>query len=399
MKKNIAAIRRGERGQSILIIALVMVGLIAFMGLAVDGGNLFMQRRRAQNAADSSVLAGTRVLAQWICDHGDSAAGDTAVLDAIHEFAEANGVANPADNVQADYLDWELNVIGQVGGGSISGGATAISVTLGYEYPTYFVTIVGIGTAGASANAMAVTGPAYAIGGLRPFGLPLDYIDDMRDAGVPPSPFKICFSTLQKCVEGGACTVEWTGGNGPHRGWFNFNCVWKKDDMTRLPGFKKGSETCEGASASDLRKWMIKGWDDVVYADGPWSADMEVHIGDFIHSWPGVEEKTIADSLNIPPGEQPFPVPIYDAFPAYEEIGQPKPATGFPAGGSEYYHIVGFANVTVLSLDKRDRTKHCIEGILAKEVTGAGVTSLDAMGGYGDPNACQTGIQAVNLYK
>jgi hypothetical protein len=382
-----------------VIIALVMVGLIAFMGLAIDGGNLFWQRRRAQNAADSSAMAGTRVLARAICDGADSVTADAAVLSAIHEFAEANGVENPSDNVQAGYLDWELNGLGLVGAAGIPGGATAISVTLGYEYPTYFVTVVGIGTAGASAEALAATGPATALTGLRPFGLPKEYVGPMNNPWDPDNPtaakFSICFGV--QCDEPDVCTVEWTSegetASGPHRGWMNFNCVWNKGDFTRLPGYKKGTPVCEGAGSSTLTDWMLDGWNGgTVYADGPWTPDKAIHYGDFVHSWPGVEMSTIRDSLDI--GE-PFFVPIYDAFPEYEAIGLAKPG-GCSSGGNEYYHIVGFAQVEVFEVDTPN---HCIIGEVQKAITAQGLSSLEAMGGFGDPNACRTGVQAVNLYK
>src|SRR5215210_5473266 len=46
------------RGQAMVLIALCMLALVAFVGLAVDGGSLYLQRRTAQNAADGASLAG-----------------------------------------------------------------------------------------------------------------------------------------------------------------------------------------------------------------------------------------------------------------------------------------------------------------------------------------------------
>ena len=47
-----------ERGQVLIIVVLGMVGLIAITALAIDGGNAFLDRRNAQNAADTAALAG-----------------------------------------------------------------------------------------------------------------------------------------------------------------------------------------------------------------------------------------------------------------------------------------------------------------------------------------------------
>src|SRR3990170_7791883 len=49
--------RSTESGQALVIIAVAMIGLIGIVGLAVDGSIAYSNRRRAQNAADSSALA------------------------------------------------------------------------------------------------------------------------------------------------------------------------------------------------------------------------------------------------------------------------------------------------------------------------------------------------------
>lgn len=51
-----------ERGATAVLIAFSAVGLLAFGGLVMDGGNQFSQRRQMQNAADSSATAGANAL-------------------------------------------------------------------------------------------------------------------------------------------------------------------------------------------------------------------------------------------------------------------------------------------------------------------------------------------------
>jgi hypothetical protein len=46
-----------ERGQALILIALAAIGLVAIVGLAIDGSAKFSDRRHAQNAADSAALA------------------------------------------------------------------------------------------------------------------------------------------------------------------------------------------------------------------------------------------------------------------------------------------------------------------------------------------------------
>src|SRR5690348_9557507 len=49
------------RGQALIIIALSGILLVAAVGLAVDGGSMYTERRTAQNAMDSASLAGTKL--------------------------------------------------------------------------------------------------------------------------------------------------------------------------------------------------------------------------------------------------------------------------------------------------------------------------------------------------
>ncbi len=50
--------RSSERGQVLILLVLAFVVLLGFVALALDGGMVYADRRRAQNAADASSLAG-----------------------------------------------------------------------------------------------------------------------------------------------------------------------------------------------------------------------------------------------------------------------------------------------------------------------------------------------------
>jgi hypothetical protein len=60
---------RGEEGQVLAFLAVVMVVLFGFAALALDGGMLFSDRRDAQNAADSASLAGGSAAAYYMRTH------------------------------------------------------------------------------------------------------------------------------------------------------------------------------------------------------------------------------------------------------------------------------------------------------------------------------------------
>ena len=73
----------GERGQILMLTAFLLPLLLAFVGLVVDAGFLYAQRRQAQSAADQAALAGARILIEG---HSTSDA-----IGAALEYAGANG--------------------------------------------------------------------------------------------------------------------------------------------------------------------------------------------------------------------------------------------------------------------------------------------------------------------
>src|SRR4029079_4834468 len=65
--------RKHESGQALPLLALALVALLGFAALALDGGKLYTEQRRAQAAADNAVMAAafvqmsdsTTTVAQW----------------------------------------------------------------------------------------------------------------------------------------------------------------------------------------------------------------------------------------------------------------------------------------------------------------------------------------------
>lgn len=50
-------VNKHEQGQALVLMALALVGLLGFAALAIDGGNLYTEQRRAQAAADNAVMS------------------------------------------------------------------------------------------------------------------------------------------------------------------------------------------------------------------------------------------------------------------------------------------------------------------------------------------------------
>ena len=50
-------IKSSERGQAVVVLVLAIVGMLGFVALAVDGGTIYVERRRSQSAADAAAFA------------------------------------------------------------------------------------------------------------------------------------------------------------------------------------------------------------------------------------------------------------------------------------------------------------------------------------------------------
>lgn len=115
-------------GQAVILIALLLVGLMAMAGLAVDGGGYFFLERDAQNAADAAVIAA----AFSLCTLGDDAAAINAGLQSAEDNRFADGDGSVRVSVNLDPPSYAAGV----------DGARVIEVIINVDKPSYFIGIV-----------------------------------------------------------------------------------------------------------------------------------------------------------------------------------------------------------------------------------------------------------------
>jgi hypothetical protein len=86
-------VERRARGQTFVIVALAMLVLVGFAGLAIDGGHVYLVRRQAQNATDAAALAAGRALVvTGALLAGPPPGGSNGdAVKAAHHLAVANG--------------------------------------------------------------------------------------------------------------------------------------------------------------------------------------------------------------------------------------------------------------------------------------------------------------------
>jgi Flp pilus assembly protein TadG len=142
---------REERGQAIVLMAVSIAVLLVVTALVVDGGNAMAHQRATQNGTDASSLAGASVLVQKM--------GGATRTDADVSQAVTNALAaNQTNLVSAQYVDYNHNVVGQVGqGGAIPASAAGVKVDGTRSVATYLSNLANISsmTTGATATALA----------------------------------------------------------------------------------------------------------------------------------------------------------------------------------------------------------------------------------------------------
>jgi len=92
------------RGQSLVIMSVATVVMIGLAALIIDGGSIYLNRRRAQTSADAAALAGARELCVQ--------EGSTADIEAIaYQFAITENGATTVDDVSIDFDDYRVRVL------------------------------------------------------------------------------------------------------------------------------------------------------------------------------------------------------------------------------------------------------------------------------------------------
>lgn len=83
-----------EKGQIVVLLALVLIGLLGFTALAVDGGMIYADRRYSQSAADAASLAGAGAVGEYF--NGLTTKNTVNCVQAIYDIANEKA-ANQAE--------------------------------------------------------------------------------------------------------------------------------------------------------------------------------------------------------------------------------------------------------------------------------------------------------------
>lgn len=122
----------GERGQAIILVALLTTSLMGFMGLVVDVAWYQLSLVRIQRTADAAALAGSVYLP------GNVPGARGAALASTTQNGYTNGIGGVTVTATQDAVNNQL-----------------LNVTVGAPVPTWFMRLFGVTTIAASRNARA----------------------------------------------------------------------------------------------------------------------------------------------------------------------------------------------------------------------------------------------------
>lgn len=152
--------REFQSGQVFVLYVLALVGLFGFAALAIDGGMIYAERRRAQNAADTGALAAALAKIQVENLH-------TAALNRVgsNGYTTTWGPCDPAgsDCTFGMGMDWTVQVSNPPRSGDFAGDNAYIQVIITTEISTAFAHLVFTGPLRTTVEAVSRIWPEESI--------------------------------------------------------------------------------------------------------------------------------------------------------------------------------------------------------------------------------------------
>jgi Flp pilus assembly protein TadG len=172
--------QRDSRGQILVIFALALVAITAMVGLVLDGGSAFAQRRSEQNAADLAALAAANDL---IVNQGSA-----DWLGTAHAIARLNGYEDGKNGATVTVTC--QNCPGQALDAAYDG--VQVRVDISGKHANAFVGVVGMTSWDVSVTATSKTGWPDSAAGPAPFIVSKKAFDDVGKATSCTGPSDQC---------------------------------------------------------------------------------------------------------------------------------------------------------------------------------------------------------------
>jgi hypothetical protein len=251
-------------GQSIPLIALLVVVLFAMVGLSVDVGNTYATQRATVRATDAAAISGMTAMIGKSSDAGIAQAIVNSLRSNKVDVADyANGVGQTSDNrtLTAQYLKADGNPLCYVGscgnGNPPPSEASYIQVKVEGFTTTYFARVVGRDTL--PVKAQSFVGKCNPTTGVYPIAIQLDYLAGDRFK-VPNDPEEMAYYGIYKDED--------------YQGKYSRR-IYEKQNGTTSGGFgyvRWLSTTSEGSATATRAMLYTDGNLDEGFEEAPWPA-------------------------------------------------------------------------------------------------------------------------------
>jgi len=325
---------RRENGQSIIVIAFIVMVILALLALVVDIGNAYAQRRVVQNAVDASAMACAAKLATQgpLGDNGvrENAVRDVDVEEVMRDYAEFNGMDR--NEVEGMYVRADGSAIRAVGSdiyGYAPSDARGVQVNGDLTFATYFAHLLGVEeiTVNAPGAAYVLTAPCSS-DELFPTAVNVDNFPN----GVPELNTPYVMMGGNPSVPDEFWWVHWDprGSDANYKQGTSSQALdWNIADTTRSGTWRVDNwvQESSGTQMDSGTRCLLEGR---INNDGTTAHDCDSKM-------PNI---TLIPTVTIP---------IFDVYSAAcPEPGMPDdPETCGQPGNTKAYHIIGFAEFEI----------------------------------------------------
>ncbi len=277
-----------ERGQTLVLVTLMILVFIGILALVLDGGAAYASRRKAQNAADAGAMAG----ASYLCPRSDT----------ITSRAEAG----------AEARNYAVNLNGASDAEVIVGETKTVTVTASVNYPTPFATFWGSANSTASARAVAGCFPVCSAKNIVPVAWSCDALTHGEECQVNSVEYGNEFNPpLYLVMDTSSLSVDLNCKYPPNSSNPGIDCDLNDDgadDVIRATSDRSFLNMDGGASASaaEMKDWIENGFPDRVYTHRWYPTGAAVDASVFMAAETFLEGELVM-------------LPVYDRMPC--EIG------------------------------------------------------------------------------
>jgi Flp pilus assembly protein TadG len=140
---------RASRGQILIMFAVMLTAMIGAVGLSVDLGIAFSQKRTMQSAADAGAYAGTRIVAK-----SRSGAPLSAWSDVQAVVAKNTMRIGAISSIDCQYVTDSGSKLGPCTA-TVPSNATGVEVVVQENHPTFFIRVIPGAANSVSTSALA----------------------------------------------------------------------------------------------------------------------------------------------------------------------------------------------------------------------------------------------------